>query len=221
MSNEINDKMRKINADASSLWDQYTQVHDTKCPDGCVECCEGHFVPIWVTEIALIKAAIAKLPRHILEKQLPLARRHQKLHRKVRKRLHVPLPISLAPEEQREDLAELLMPELAEMGNEPCVLLGKKGCMIYDDRPFLCRLYGYPTHANPANVCEIFFDYNRKRKGVRVLPLVEPGAHNRVTAMPMALADTLGDHAYDFTVLPELLIEVVDELNGANDERTA
>ncbi|MCA9519758.1 MAG: hypothetical protein KC609_02240 [Myxococcales bacterium] len=90
-------------------------------------------------------------------------------------------------------------------------MLGEKGCLIYEDRPFLCRLYGYPTPSRKNNLCEIFDRHNRERRGLRILPQVPAESHDRVTELPMRVAERLGEREYDFTVLPELFVEVCEE----------
>lgn len=206
-----NDEMRAAQRAASALWDDYCQAHDVACPDGCDVCCHGHFVPVWAPEVPLLEEAIRRLPEETKRRKLAIAKRHQRLHRKIRAKAGLPLELSQLPASERETAATKLLPLLSEVGDEPCVLLGERGCLIYEDRPFLCRLYGYPTPSRAHNLCEIFDRHNRDRRKLRTLPLVPAETHDRVTAMPMRVAERLGEREYDFTVLPELVLRVCSE----------
>ena len=107
------------------------------CRAGCGSCCRGLF-DITLLDAFLLKRAFAELPETIRETILG----------KCRLRLNQLLQRwpGLGPPFLLNRLPEQEWTEMPEDDETPCPLLGEQGvCLIYSDRPLICRLHGLPN----------------------------------------------------------------------------
>jgi Fe-S-cluster containining protein len=109
-----------------------------RCADGCAQCCRGLF-EINLLDAWNLQTGLARLPEE--ERQLVLARAGRQLEGVAAR-----WP-QLAPPYVLNDLAEERWPELMpEDDATPCAFLSAQGhCLVYAERPLLCRQHGIPT----------------------------------------------------------------------------
>jgi Fe-S-cluster containining protein len=118
-----------------------------RCGQGCSDCCRGLF-DITLLDAFLIRAAVARLPRKVLEAaQQRAATRLPELQR---------LWPGFAPPYLLNSLPEEEWMEMPEDDQIPCPLLGEdRLCLVYGSRPMTCRLHGLP-HVDRSG--EVFLD---------------------------------------------------------------
>jgi Fe-S-cluster containining protein len=109
-----------------------------RCADGCAQCCRGLF-EINLLDAWNLQAGLARLPEEV--RQLVLERAGRQLQSIAGR-----WP-QLAPPYVLNDLAEERWPELMpEEDNTPCAFLSAQGrCLVYAERPLICRQHGMPT----------------------------------------------------------------------------
>ena len=131
------------------------------CTGGCTACCHGPF-DISVADAELLAHAVAALPAAT---QRDVVRRAADVMRRVGEFLpewRPPFDIADIGDEAFDTMSDAL-------AAEPCPLLGSNGgCLIYADRPLICRLTGLgmrtPAGRLIDNACPIqgaFPDYER------------------------------------------------------------
>lgn len=109
-----------------------------RCGDGCAQCCRGLF-EINLLDAWNLQVGMARLPE--TERRAVLARARRQLEG-----IAARWP-QLAPPYVLNDLAEECWPDLMpESDITPCAFLSAQGhCLVYADRPLLCRQHGIPT----------------------------------------------------------------------------
>ncbi len=112
--------------------------HEVKCHDGCISCCHSPFDLSVVEAIALQTAFKKKIPygglRSAIATQASYAERTLVKEKKRFNKLH-----------QEGHTQASILEEAAKLQIR-CPLLGvEDSCLLYDDRPITCRLYGIPT----------------------------------------------------------------------------
>ncbi len=122
-----------------------SQPGNLQCGRGCSLCCHGLF-EIGGADVAVIADGLAKLHH---------ARRSMIIRRAVR----------IVAESRHPNLRECSPIEKEEFfdrtASTPCPNLGEGGhCMIYEDRPLVCRTFGLPLRDGAryiGDVCELNF----------------------------------------------------------------
>lgn len=117
------------------------------CRAGCTACCHGPF-DITVADVELIRGAVARMdPIDRAE----VSRRARALLRRMTALAPdwtAPYDIAALGDEVFDGISDAL-------AAEPCPLLGDDGrCVVYNDRPLVCRLIGLPMLAAPGRVIE-------------------------------------------------------------------
>ncbi len=112
--------------------------HEVKCHDGCISCCHSPFDLSVVEAIALQTAFKKKIPygglRSAIATQASYAERELVKEKKRYNKMH-----------QEGHTQASILEEAAKL-QVRCPLLGvEDSCLLYDDRPITCRLYGIPT----------------------------------------------------------------------------
>jgi Fe-S-cluster containining protein len=128
------------------------------CRSGCSACCHGPF-DVSVADALLVKNAVAGLPAGV------------RADIQQRAELQVALMREREPGWQLDDglagIAEGAFDRIAEsMGDQPCPLLDAAGaCLIYRDRPMICRMMGLgiltPAGRVIENACPISGEFPR------------------------------------------------------------
>ncbi len=121
----------------------YARVQDqfpkeVKCHDGCIACCHSPFDLSLIEAIAVQTAFKKKIPygglRSAIATQASYAERVLIKEKKKYNRLH-----------QEGHSQASILAEAAKL-QVRCPLLGvEDSCLLYDDRPITCRIYGIPT----------------------------------------------------------------------------
>jgi len=129
----------KLAARTDQLFDEVRRVHEDlmPCKLGCNDCCSIYF------ELSLIEAYVIQ---GFFEERISAARKKD-----VREKSLVVEPLY-----RNEKLVSARMRELGESESEefitrnvatariPCVLNHDGSCILYENRPLTCRLYGTP-----------------------------------------------------------------------------
>jgi Fe-S-cluster containining protein len=113
-------------------------AEQVRCADGCSQCCRGLF-EINLLDAWNLQVGLSRLPAE--ERQLVLARAGRQLQGIATRWPQLAAPYVL------NELAEERWPELMpEDDLTPCAFLSAQGhCLVYDERPLLCRQHGIPT----------------------------------------------------------------------------
>ncbi len=114
-----------------------TEGERIHCARGCSSCCRGLF-DITLLDAFLLKRGFAQLPAAVRGVALGKAlERLGQLQREWPGFRH-PFILNHLPDHQ--------WTEMPEDDETPCPLLSATGvCLVYDDRPMLCRLHGLPN----------------------------------------------------------------------------
>lgn len=108
-----------------------------QCAAGCSACCRGLF-EISLLDAALLQQGFQGLPRALRQTVLAKADARLKELRRQWPELQHPYILNRLPHRDWE--------EMPEDDLTPCPLLGANGaCLIYAQRPLLCRLHGLPN----------------------------------------------------------------------------
>ncbi len=112
--------------------------NEVKCHDGCISCCHSPFDLSLVEAIALQTAFKKKIPygglRSAIATQASNAERLLVREKKRFNKMH-----------QQGHTQASILEEAAKL-QVRCPLLGvEDSCLLYEDRPITCRLYGIPT----------------------------------------------------------------------------
>ncbi len=121
--------------------------NEVKCHDGCISCCHAPFDLSLVEAIAVQNAFRRDIPYGGLRSAIATAAKEAELKLiKEKKRYH---KLSKEGHTQSAILQEAAKLQLR------CPLLGPEdSCLLYNDRPITCRLYGIPSVINSqAYVC--------------------------------------------------------------------
>ncbi len=117
------------------------------CRAGCSACCHGPF-DISAADTLLLKAGIAALSQ---AEQEGVRARGQALFELIRQQApawKAPYDVAELGEERFDGIAE----SLAEA---PCPMLDERGsCLVYQDRPLVCRLIGLPMMTADGELLE-------------------------------------------------------------------
>jgi len=123
-----------------------TAKHGVKCKRGCYECCSVGFFDITLLDAIHLRTALKKVPpairKRVLDKaneQLDILEKKKAFSRKD------PLLKSLpAIDAISRRSAKMSCPALSETG----------GCLIYEHRPHICRIFG-PTIRGPRRAVRL------------------------------------------------------------------
>ncbi len=115
--------------------------NEVRCHDGCISCCHSPFDLSIIEAIAIQRAFKQKIPYGGLRSAIANAATDaEKVLVKEKRRYH---QLSKAGYSQAAILEEAAKNQLR------CPLLGPEdSCLLYDDRPITCRLYGIPAVIN-------------------------------------------------------------------------
>lgn len=113
-----------------------SQKNKVKCKQGCFECCTVGFFDITLLDALHLRESLKQVPEHIRTKVLNKANEQlDQLEKKGAFSREDPLLKSLkAIDSISRRSAKMSCPALSETG----------GCMIYEHRPHICRIFG-PT----------------------------------------------------------------------------
>ncbi len=115
--------------------------NEIKCHDGCISCCHSPFDLSLVEAIALQTAFKKKIPYGGFRSAIARsASDTERLLMKEKKRYHQLTKKGYTHAAVLEEASKLQL---------RCPLLGPEdSCLLYDDRPITCRLYGIPSAIN-------------------------------------------------------------------------
>ncbi len=121
--------------------------NEVKCFDGCISCCHAPFDLSLVEAIALQNSFKRNIPYGGLRSAIASAAKESELRLvKEKKRYHKLTKEGYTQSAVLQEAAKLQL---------RCPLLGPEdACILYEDRPITCRLYGIPSVINSeAYVC--------------------------------------------------------------------
>lgn len=105
------------------------------CRTGCTACCNGPF-DISIADVALLTDAVAALPEPVRAGVLDRSRAHLRQMLAIEPTWAAPWDIRAIGEGRFDRISDAL-------ADLPCPLLDEAGaCLIYHDRPMICRLMG-------------------------------------------------------------------------------
>ena len=117
------------------------------CRTGCSACCHGPF-DISIADVALIAEAVALLPADVRAEVVERARSQLAAMQAIEPQWAAPFDIGAIGEARFDRVSD----ELAEL---PCPMLDQAGaCLIYHDRPMICRLMGLGLVTERGDVIE-------------------------------------------------------------------
>jgi Fe-S-cluster containining protein len=160
------------------------------CKSGCTRCCHGPF-DISLADVEMVQAAVADLPP---DSKTAVYQQSASQAAKVA----VLLP-GLQPENGMvfltEDQFDVIEQALAD---EPCTLLGEDGsCLIYQSRPFICRMMGLgvrtPAGREIDNACPIQEDFPVYQRLPHQLLDLEPIEDREAKCLTAASGRIFGD----------------------------
>jgi Fe-S-cluster containining protein len=133
-------------ARSSEQFREAAKKHRVKCKRGCYECCSAGFFDITLLDALHLRSALKQVPAPVRERviakandQLDLLERKKAFSRKT------PLLKSLpAIDAISRRSAKMSCPALDENG----------ACLIYDQRPHICRIFG-PTIRGPRRAVRL------------------------------------------------------------------
>jgi Fe-S-cluster containining protein len=131
---------------SSERFREATRKHNVKCKRGCYECCSVGFFDITLLDAIHLRAALKQVPAPIRERVLAKANEQLDiLEKKKAFSRKDPLLKSLpAIDAISRRSAKMFCPALDENG----------ACMIYDQRPHICRIFG-PTIRGPRRAVRL------------------------------------------------------------------
>jgi Fe-S-cluster containining protein len=195
---------------AEKLWKTYGQQHGVACPRGCDRCCH-QFFPMWPGEEAILIDGLSGLDPAIIREILPVAKAHADTQAHIWRELELPEKISVLPDEEQEDAASHYIVLLGEV-DTPCVLLKDGFCRVYENRPLLCRLYGYPTASNPSNLCDILMESYLSQK--KAMPVVVAKVFDPIAGAPLVISMRFHERTYyDFRTVAQVIVDFAEEQN--------
>ena len=117
------------------------------CRTGCSACCHGPF-DISIADVALVAEAVTLLPAEVRAGVLDRARSQVAAMQAIEPGWEAPFDIGAIGEARFDRISD----ELEEL---PCPLLDQAGgCLIYHDRPMICRLMGLGLITERGDVIE-------------------------------------------------------------------
>lgn len=117
------------------------------CRTGCTACCHGPF-DISVADTVLVRGAVARLPEPVRERAAGAARDQLARIAALEPAWRPPYDVADLGEERFDRLSDAL-------ADLPCPLLDAEGrCVIYPDRPMICRLMGLGMQPDQGEVIE-------------------------------------------------------------------
>ena len=205
------EEIRNVYRKADRLWIEYCENHKVSCPDGCDKCCK-QFFPLWPPEVAIVREGLRQLSESVLRALRPLAAKHCAIQSEIYSESESKMPPDTAqlmtlPEVVRNELIVRYLSMLSQV-SEPCVLL-QQGCLIYPNRPLMCRLFGYPVVTQPRNLCETLMErYIANREPYAV---VGPASFDLLTGAPhdISLRYRPGN-PYAFRTVCQVVLEFLD-----------
>ncbi len=115
------------------------------CAAGCSHCCkQGAVFAVTLVEAALLARAIHSLPTAKREFAKRAAQRLLKEQQRIFATIEGPVD---QPGAREEPLFSARISALNAALGPTCPLLVDDLCSVYDDRPMLCRAYGFPVDA--------------------------------------------------------------------------
>ncbi len=135
---ELVDKADKTFADVQAKFPE-----EVRCYDGCISCCHSPFDLSIIEAIALQRAFKTKIPYGGLRSAIATsATQTEKILIREKKRYH---------QLSKEGYTQAMILKEAAKNQLRCPLLGPEdSCLLYDDRPITCRLYGIPAVINSS-----------------------------------------------------------------------
>jgi len=125
------------------------------CRTGCTACCHGPF-DISAADVLLLRESVAELPVDVRDALLDRAAQAAARQLGHAPGWTAPYDISALGEDQFDTLCEALQAE-------PCPCLADGACVVYEDRPSVCRIMGLGLAADDgrtlANGCPIQGDF--------------------------------------------------------------
>jgi Fe-S-cluster containining protein len=125
---ELNELRARCDAAFKKVAQEHPQA--VACTTGCDDCCHALFDLAPVESLALA-VAFQKLPRQERREALRRAEKAARIYDEAARQ------VLNAPAEERL--------KLLSQARVPCPLLNKGRCILYEERPATCRLYGIPV----------------------------------------------------------------------------
>ncbi len=122
------------------------------CRAGCSHCCEkGAFFAVSLAEALLLALGVEALPDTQRQRVQDAAHSLLRLQHELFAQIAGP-PDS--PGDRDEEWFSKRIGRVSRTGAS-CPLLHQHLCSVYDNRPFLCRAYGFPTDAYAVETAEV------------------------------------------------------------------
>ncbi len=199
-------RLMRIYGAAERLTRSFRERHGVACSPRCARCC-AQFVPVWPVEgVALARGVRALLATDEDRRRLR-TRALEQLGRQeaLLEQLGVPRHDS-EMDIWRASPAQLGV--LMERPSSPCVLLAEGRCEVYEMRPLLCRIYGYPTAAIPGNLCRRLSAPLMARSDKRPMPSI-PARHIRSLGEAIRNLQGLREGVIDMTTVAAVVAHVL------------
>lgn len=131
---------------SSKRFGEATKKHGVGCKRGCYECCSVGFFDITLLDALHLRARLKKVPAAIREKVI--AKANEQLDILEKKKAF-----------SRKDPLLKSLPAIDAISRRSakmsCPALGENGaCLIYDQRPHICRIFG-PTIRGPRRAVRL------------------------------------------------------------------
>ncbi len=123
-----------------------SKKHGVQCKRGCYECCSVGFFDITLLDALHLRAALKRVPARVRERVI--AKANEQLDVLEKKKAF-----------SRKDPLLKTLPSIDAISRRSakmsCPALGEKGaCLIYDQRPHICRIFG-PTIRGPRRAVRL------------------------------------------------------------------
>ncbi len=177
---ELNELRARCDAVFKKVASEHSQA--VACQTGCDDCCHALFDLAPVEALALA-VAFQKLPRQERREALRRAEKAARIYDEAARQV-----LAASPEERLELLSQARV---------PCPLLSKGRCILYEERPATCRLYGIPVAIQgSARTC-----HRARFKEGQTYPTVDWQQVNlqldQLSAAAVSLVPTLTSHRLD------------------------
>jgi Fe-S-cluster containining protein len=130
----------------SEQFREASKKHGVKCKRGCYECCSVGFFDITLLDALHLRASLKQVPAPIRERVI--AKANEQLDALEKKKAF-----------SRKDPLLKTLPSIDAISRRSakmsCPALGENGaCLIYDQRPHICRIFG-PTIRGPRRAVRL------------------------------------------------------------------
>jgi Fe-S-cluster containining protein len=130
----------------SEQFREASKKHGVKCKRGCYECCSVGFFDITLLDALHLRASLKRVPAPIRERVI--AKANEQLDALEKKKAF-----------SRKDPLLKTLPSIDAISRRSakmsCPALGENGaCLIYDQRPHICRIFG-PTIRGPRRAVRL------------------------------------------------------------------